>query len=157
LALRQLTLEHATADAEPHLHALQTWYAGQRQTLWRQAAPDIRAETFLLAPEIGLKGRLDVLLRDQHGDALLELKTGDVRAALPRRQHRWQVHGYQALLAVRHPRDQRRADIGATLLYSGTPGNAEAYGIPFILRDLYRVVELRNALALTHTTGNVPA
>jgi DNA replication ATP-dependent helicase Dna2 len=153
LALRQLTLEHASADAEPHLHALQAWYAGQRQTLWQQT-PDIRAETFLLAPEIGLKGRLDVLLRDEQGDALLELKTGDVRATLPRRQHRWQVHGYQALLAVRHPRDQRPA--GATLLYSGTPGRAEAHGIPFILRDLHRVVELRNALALTHATGTVP-
>ncbi len=154
LALRQLTLEHATADAEPHLHALQAWYAGQRQTLWRQSAPDIRAETFLLAPEIGLKGRLDVLLRDEQGDSLLELKTGDVRATLPRRQHRWQVHGYQALLAVRHPHDERRA--GATLLYSGTPGNAEGYGIPFTLRDLHRVVELRNALALTHATATVP-
>src|SRR6185369_14733514 len=70
------------------------------------------------------------------------------------RQHRWQVHGYQALLAVRHPHDQRKA--GATLLYSGTPGRAEAYGLPFILRDLFRVVELRNALALTHATGTVP-
>ena len=77
-----------------------------------------------------------------------------MRATLPRRQHRWQVHGYQALLAVRHPDDKQRA--GATLLYSGTPGNAEAYGIPFILRDLYRVVELRNALALTHATATVP-
>jgi DNA replication ATP-dependent helicase Dna2 len=156
LALRQLTLEHATADAEPHLRALQAWYAGQRQSLWRQA-PRIRAETFLLAPEIGLKGRLDVLLQDEQGDALLELKTGDVRASLPKRQHRWQVHGYQALLAVRHPHDQRRGRAGATLLYSGTPGSAEAYGIPFTLRDLHRVVELRNALALTHATGTVPA
>jgi DNA replication ATP-dependent helicase Dna2 len=153
-ALRQISYAQAAADAEPHLGALAAWYAGQRQTLWGDA-PRIRAETFLLAPEVGLKGRLDFLVHDQHGDWLLELKTGEVYASLPKRAHRWQVYGYQTLLAARHPADRRRP--GATLLYSATPGQAEGYGIPFTLRDLHRVLELRNLLALTHATGAVPA
>ncbi len=153
LALREISYARAEADAEPHLRALATWYHGQRASLWGDA-PRIRAETFLLAPEIGLKGRLDFLLQDTHGRSLLELKTGEVRGQLPKRDHRWQVYGYQTLLAARRTVDSNGP--GATLLYSGTPGQAEAYGIPFTLRDLQRVLELRNALALTHVTGSVP-
>lgn len=153
LALRQISEQEMAADAVPHVRALAAWYSRSRQNLWR-AAPDIRAETFLLAPEVGLKGRLDVLLQDAHGGSLLELKTGNVRASLPKREHRWQVQGYQTLLAARFP--GRRNHLEATLLYSGTPGCAEGHRIPFILRDLHRVLELRNALALVHATGAVP-
>lgn len=153
LALRQINEQEMAADAAPHLRALAAWYTRSRQNLWR-IIPDIRTETFLLAPEVGLKGRLDVLLQDVHGGSLLELKTGNVRASLPKREHRWQVHGYQTLLAARFP--GRSTNPNATLLYSGTPGSAEAYGIPFVQRDLHRVLELRNALVLVHATGAVP-
>lgn len=154
LALCQLSAEAITADAEPHLLALDAWYVRERDNLWG-SAPEVRAETFLLAPEIGLKGRLDFLMQDARGGSLLELKTGAVRSALPKREHRWQVYGYQTLLAARRPNDERRP--GATLLYSGTPGQAEGYGIPFAVRDLHRVLDLRNHLALVHASGVVPA
>jgi DNA replication ATP-dependent helicase Dna2 len=154
LALRQLAGDEILAEAAPHLDALVNWHAQQRQHLWA-SPPQIRAETFMLAPDIGLKGRLDALWQDDVTSQLLELKTGTVRGDLPRREHRWQVHGYQALLAARSARagNQRHA---ATLLYSGTPGRAEAHTLPFTLRDLQRVVELRNMLAITHATGAVP-
>src|SRR5262249_43878673 len=151
LALRQLAGDEILADAAPHLNALVNWHALQRQHLWSNA-PRIRVETFMLAPDIGLKGRLDALWQDEPTSQLLELKTSTVRGDLPRREHRWQVHGYQALLAARSARaaDPRHA---ATLLYSGTPGQAEAHTLPFTLRDLLRVVELRNYLAITHAIG----
>jgi len=154
LALRQLDADVLRADAAPHMQALAQWYGSQRSNLW-SSAPDIRAETFLLAPEVGLKGRLDFYMRDVGGDALLELKTGQARTQLPKREHRWQVYGYQTLLTVRQPPERRKP--AATLLYSGTPGQAEGYTIPFTARDLRRVLELRNQLALTHATGAVPA
>ncbi len=72
----------------------------QRETLWR-TEPRLRAETFLLAPEVGLKGRLDFLMSDELGGSLLELKTGEVRSQPPKREHRWQVYGYHTLLAAR--------------------------------------------------------
>ncbi len=153
LALRQLSYDEVKADAQPHVLALEEWYRSQRHQLWSDAL-NVRAETFLLAPEVGLKGRLDFLLQDQRGDSLLELKTGRATAVLPKGAHRWQVHGYQTLLSVRHHADARHP--GATLLYSGTPGRAEGYGIPFTLRDLHHVLDLRNRLALVHTTGLVP-
>ncbi|HEY8324474.1 MAG TPA: AAA domain-containing protein, partial [Ktedonobacterales bacterium] len=153
LALRQLDADSLRAEAEPHMQALAQWYGSQRSSLWG-SAPDIRAETFLLAPEVGLKGRLDFYMRGVGGDALLELKTGKATAQLPKREHRWQVFGYQTLLTVRQPRERRKP--AATLLYSGTPAQAEGYTIPFTARDLHRVLELRNLLALTHATGAVP-
>jgi DNA replication ATP-dependent helicase Dna2 len=154
IALRQFDPDALRADTQPHLDALAQWYSSQRAGLWA-APPDVRAETLLLAPEVGLKGRLDFLARGPGGDALLELKTGQVRAQLPKREHRWQVYGYQTLLAVRQPADRQKA--AATLLYSGTPGQAEGHVIPFTARDLLRVLDLRNQLALIHATGAVPA
>lgn len=154
LALRQIPYAQAQAQVEPHLRALASWYARARADLWG-GIQDIRAETFLLAPEVGLKGRLDFSARDARGDLLLELKSGEVHGDLPKRQHRWQVQGYQTLLVARHPADTRRPQ--ATLLYSGTPGQAEQFGIPFSPREFQRVVDLRNRLALIAVSGHVPA
>ena len=154
LALRQLPYDVLRADAEPHLNALESWRAGERANLWQRTSR-VRAETFLLAPEVGLKGRLDFLMQDEQGGTLLELKTGRATPhSLPKREHRWQVYGYQTLMAARRPGDTQLP--GATLLYSGTPGTAQGYGIPFQPRELYHVLELRNRLAVLHATGTVP-
>lgn len=153
LAIQQLPMAEVAADAEPHLAALASWYTRQRQHLWT-STPRIRVETFVLAPQVGLKGRLDALWEDEYTSHLLELKTSTVRGDLPRREHRWQVYGYQTLLASRGRGETERP--AATLLYSGTPGQAEAYALPFTLRELQRVLELRNLLAIAHATGVVP-
>ncbi|HEY6409013.1 MAG TPA: AAA domain-containing protein, partial [Ktedonobacteraceae bacterium] len=70
---------------------------------------------------------------------------------LPKSTHRWQVYGYHALLAVR--RDPRMKKARGTLLYSGTPGEAQAFGIEPTIRDIQRVNETRNILVLSHLTG----
>src|SRR2546423_5376019 len=88
----------------------------------------VRAETFLLSPEIGLRGRLDLFWQQAGRQRLLELKTGKASGDLPRREHRWQVYGYHALLTVR--RDARMKKAMATLLYSGTPRQGPAFGTP---------------------------
>ena len=156
LALQQVRPSALRDDALPHLRALEAWHAHQHATLWGRA-PDVRAETFLLAPQVGLKGRLDVLLTGAGGGNLLELKTGNAHAALPRREHRWQVYGYLTLLAALRPYGGApTAGVGATLLYSGTPDRAEGYGVAFTLRDLLRVLDLRNQIALVHATSRVP-
>src|SRR5205085_5485807 len=115
----------------------------------------VRAETFLLAPEIGLRGRLDVLWQQSNRHQLLELKTGGATGTLPRPSHRWQVQGYHALLAVR--RDSKMKKARGTLLYSGTPGEAVDFGIPFTIKQFQRVNENRNILVLSHVTGMPPA
>ena len=171
LALANVSTEAIRAEVASHLESLATWYQHQRTSLWdiptthvddqsqEEQAPRnenlVRAETFLLAPEIGLKGRLDLLWQQSGRQRLLELKTGGGTGDLPKRDHRWQVHGYHALLTVR--RDSKMKKALATLLYSGTPVEAQAFGIPFSVRELQLVNETRNVLVLSHVTGIAPA
>ena len=166
MALANVSLEAIRAEVTPHLESLACWYQRERNTLWNIPANptevqeaeqashldnQVRAETFLLAPEIGLRGRLDLFWQQSGQQRLLELKTGGANGSLPRRDHRWQVLGYHALLAVR--RDSQMKKAFATLLYSGTPDSAQAFGIRPTIRDIQRVNEIRNILALSRVTG----
>ncbi|HLX40498.1 MAG TPA: AAA domain-containing protein [Ktedonobacteraceae bacterium] len=164
LAVANISGEALRSDVAPHLDSLATWFQNQRATLWdtpvdfedgQQSTNQVRAETFLLAPEIGLRGRLDIFWQQSGRQRLLELKTGGASGNLPKTDHRWQVQGYHALLTVR--RDSTMKKAVATLLYSGTPGEAQAFGIPFTVKELHRVIETRNTLVLSHVTGVPPA
>ena len=167
LALANVSVEAMRTEVAPHLESLATWYQNQSATLWdiptaspanqsrkpgaRRSENMVRAETFLLAPEIGLRGRLDLLWQQTNRQSLLELKTGGGSGNLPKSNHRWQVYGYHALLAVR--RDPRMKKARGTLLYSGAPGEAQAFGVEPTIRDIQRVNESRNILMLSHLTG----
>lgn len=167
LALLNTSAEEMRAEVAPHLASLANWFNRQRTTLWDLPTEDdaedaearsenmVRAETFLLAPEIGLRGRLDLLWQQNGRRRLLELKTGGASGSLPRSAHKWQVQGYHALLMVR--RESRMKKALATLLYSGTPQEAQDFGIPFTIRQLQRVNATRNTLVLSHVTGVPPA
>jgi DNA replication ATP-dependent helicase Dna2 len=152
LAEAGVTEAEVRGDVATHLENLAQWRTRQAEKL-RDAR--VRAETFLLAPEIGLKGRLDILLDGGAQRSLLELKTGRATGDLPKQDHRWQVYGYHALLAARVA-DRTQARPLATLLYSGTPGVAAGFGIPVALREMQRVIGIRNDLALVRLTGTVP-
>lgn len=169
MALARVSAEAMRADVAPHLESLATWFEHQSATLWDAPPSDVaayddgadvaqnrnqvRAETFLLAPEIGLRGRLDLFWQQTSRQRFLELKTGG-GSNLPKSSHRFQALGYHAQLAVR--RDPKAKRALATLLYSGTPGEAGAFGVPFDIRNMQRVNELRNLLVLSHVTG-IPA
>ncbi len=164
LAVANISGEALRADVAPHLESLATWFQNQRSTLWDmpagyesglQSKNSVRAETFLLAPEIGLRGRMDIFWQQAGRQRLLELKTGGANGNLPKSEHRRQVQGYHALLTVR--RDSTMKKAMATLLYSGTPGEAQAVGIPFSVKELHHVIETRNMLVLSHLTGIPPA
>ncbi|BCL81364.1 AAA family ATPase [Ktedonobacteria bacterium brp13] len=163
VALADVSFAEVRESVIPHLESLARWYESERNTLWtlpgihsdgeteESQGNQVRAETFLLAPEIGLRGRLDLFWQHEGQQRLLELKTGGASGNLPKNEHRWQVLGYHALLAVR--RDARMKRAFATLLYSGTPGKAEAIGIRATIRDIQRVNERRTILVLDRVTG----
>jgi DNA replication ATP-dependent helicase Dna2 len=166
LALANVSAETMRAEAAPHLESLARWFESERNTLWDmpsvyqesqgdERGNQVRAETFLLAPEIGLRGRLDLFWQQSGRQRLLELKTGGATGDLPKHDHRWQVYGYHALLAVR--RDSQMQKALATLLYSGTPGHAQAFGIPASIREMQRVNETRNLLVLSRISGRPSA
>ncbi|HEY7415928.1 MAG TPA: AAA domain-containing protein [Ktedonobacteraceae bacterium] len=161
MALANVSVEAMRAEAAPHLDSLANWFEREQSTLWDMSSPpteqgqqhhnQVRAETFLLAPEVGLRGRLDLFWQQTDRQRLLELKTGGATGELPKRSHRWQVYGYHTLLAVR--RDSKMQKALATLLYSGTEQQAQAYGIPSTIREIQRVNEIRNILALSRISG----
>ena len=166
MALANVSPDAMHAEVTPHLESLAFWFESERNTLWNipttsadtqeeenafYSGNKVRAETFLLAPEIGLRGRLDLFWQQSGQQRLLELKTGGASGQLPKRDHRWQVLGYHALLTVRRNSQMKRAL--ATLLYSGTPGSAQAFGIPATIREIQRVNETRNILVLSRVTG----
>jgi DNA replication ATP-dependent helicase Dna2 len=171
LALAGLSATAMRERVEPHLSSLANWFARERSTLWdmpasyletpggdvseQQSENMVRAETFLLAPEIGLRGRLDLLWQQSSRQRLLELKTGAFNGDAAKQEHRWQVFGYHALLTVR--RDPRMKRALATLLYSSTPGTATAFPVHFSILNMQRVNEVRNLLVLGHLTGIAPA
>ncbi len=170
MALSSVTSESMREEVGPHLESLARWFEMERDTLWdmpgsyaeeqneqgeQQSGNQVRAETFLLAPEIGLRGRLDLFWQQAGRQRLLELKTGGAKGDLPKREHRWQVYGYQALLSVRRNSQMKRA-LG-TLLYSGTPGSAQAFGIHASIREIQRVNERRNTLVLSRISATPPA
>ncbi len=173
LALINTSPEEMRTESTHHLDSLASWFQNQRSTLWDMPATTasedngtdtteehrsqnmVRAETFLLAPEIGLRGRLDLLWRQTGRQRLLELKTSKATGELPIPSHRWQVQGYHALLAVR--RDPQMKKALALLLYSGTPGEAQTRDIRFTIRQMQRVIEKRNILVLSYITAIPPA
>jgi DNA replication ATP-dependent helicase Dna2 len=173
LALINTSTEEMRSESMPHLESLASWFQNQSATLWDMPATAsfedegtevdeehrsqnmVRAETFLLAPEIGLRGRLDLLWRQTGRLRLLELKTGKATGELPKPSHRWQVQGYHALLTVR--RDPQMKKALALLLYSGTPGEAQTCDIRFTVTQMQRVIEKRNMLVLSHITGIPPS
>jgi len=161
LAYANVSSDDMRLDVIPHLESLATWYEQNRNTLWGSMS-SVRAETLLLVPEIGLRGRLDLFweqlgsqVEGQGSQSLLELKTGGSTGNLPKSDHRRQVHGYQALLAVRQNSKMKKAT--AKLLYSGTPGQASDYALRLELTQLQRINALRNALILNHITGTPSA
>jgi DNA replication ATP-dependent helicase Dna2 len=166
MALANVSAESMRAEVAPHLESLARWFESESNTLWdmpsvyqekqgEEGDNQVRAETFLLAPEIGLRGRLDLFWQQSGRQRLLELKTGGASGDLPKSDHRWQVLGYHALLAVR--RDSQMKKALATLLYSGTPGHAQAIGIPSTIREMQRVNETRNLLVLSRIMGQPAA
>lgn len=157
MALANISPDTMRIDVQPHLESLAVWYDSNRINLWGNSndSPIVRTETFLLVPEIGLRGRLDVYWEQPMNQSLLELKTGSLSGTSPKGEHKQQVHGYQALLAVRQNSKMNKAQ--AQLLYSGTPGQASGFGLRLDTRTLQRITVLRNTLILSHATGTPPA
>lgn len=153
IALANVSLEELRETIQPHLEHLANWYQANRNTIWGDKN-NVRAETTLLAPKIGMRGRLDLYWQQASGQSLLELKTGSASGDSPKGEHRKQVNGYQSLLMVH---DHVRLTKASTkLVYSGTPGQANAYGIPFDIRNVQRLNETRNLLVLSRITGVPP-
>jgi len=164
LAAIERTEADLTMAVEPHLTRLDLWFRAQGQARLgphEETSGQVRSETLLLCPELGLRGRIDLAVMSPPDQgpaagpaplvaALIELKTGKANPQFPDPQ--FQVQGYHAIL---HAQGRRAADQEAWVVYTG----ALAYDIqrvtfsPQALRD---VVQRRNLVVLAERWDHAP-
>jgi DNA replication ATP-dependent helicase Dna2 len=125
----------------------------------RKRSTRLRTETFVLAPSLGMKGKIDFLWEDESKGRLVgvgELKTGRSQGAKPKPGDALQLMSYTMMLFMRG--EITFDDVCGLLLYSGNDllGNkgANLHRRLFPQLDsIKRVVNVRNDLVLMELTG----
>ncbi|MFM8323098.1 MAG: AAA domain-containing protein, partial [Chloroflexota bacterium] len=145
LAALGLTKRMVWNEISRHYHRLKDWARSGS----RPGRP--RTESFLLAPQVGLKGKLDALWT-QAGRAplVVELKTGRSMGAYPKPGHAFQAGAYSLMTIARgwaQPSEQR-----VLVLYSGNQELAASPNIerrvPLNIAGVQDAVHHRNQLVL---------
>ena len=153
LAVLNLTRAAINQDVITHYNRLRRW--AKAASLPTQT----RSETFLLAPALGMKGKIDALWSgDGSRITVAELKTGKSQGGKAKPGHAFQAGAYGLMTAVgaSHP----AGGVQARLLYTG---NDELSGSLNIERqvpltpDLFRgIVDQRNRLVLIDYLADAP-
>jgi DNA replication ATP-dependent helicase Dna2 len=156
---RSMALLNHTKDSmwsqvsRPYTH-LKLW-------LEKERPPDTAStETFVFAPQLGLKGKIDALWSDAGRPRLVgELKTGRSHGAEPRPGHRLQVSAY-SLMVLARTYGQSGELPRACLFYAGNQRlqnslniNREVALTPDLFCD---VIDTRNLLVLTDYLADAP-
>lgn len=154
--LAMALLPNAVADlpdkVRSHLSHLSDWAATAGFALVSQNERQPRSETLLLCPELGLRGRIDLLALDSAGvQVIIELKTGKHNPSYPGAH--FQTHGYQAIL---HAQQRHAPSLTATVLYTGALV-LDQHRIDYSLPSVARVITMRNMAVLAEWWDLVPA
>lgn len=140
-------------EIKTHYDRLKRWVRTE------QLPEAVRSETFLLTPQLGMKGKIDALWSGEEASLLVgELKTGRSYGGDPRPGHAFQVGAYSLMAIVRgwnQPASQQ-----ALVLYSG---NEEFQGSLNVKRKVALtpevfcdVVHHRNRLVLIDYLADAP-
>lgn len=153
-ALRRQAVDLAQAglDAHPvrqgaafHVDRLAAWASGIGNRDSR-----MHSETFLIAPRLGLKGKVDVLWeRDGRPVMVGELKTGQTRP-----EHRLQVTSYSLMLLSRA--ETAVQGLRAILIYSKGAGSKLHQVVDLDLPSFRHAMMVRNQLLLIDRTDHAP-
>ncbi|HNT34752.1 MAG TPA: AAA domain-containing protein, partial [bacterium] len=122
----------------------------------KQKASILRRETFVLSPELGLKGKIDAIWeRDGQPVMVGELKTGKLsnypKKNEAKEEHKLQVAAYAFMLIARGDADPRK--LRTILLYSIDLDNL-CQAVVLDSGLLHRVMRTRNALVRLDFSGN---
>jgi DNA replication ATP-dependent helicase Dna2 len=137
---------------DPHIQHLSQWAENQTRT------STLRSETFMLSPQVGMKGRIDSLWQKNEQPVILgELKTGKSQGVAPKPAHELQITSYALMLSAR--KEANLADLRAYLLYSGNAVFGEqGKNIPrrvlLNIEQFKKAVEVRNKLVIIDYTSN---
>lgn len=118
-----------------------------------------RSESFLLSPQLGMKGKIDALwFRDGSVSLIAELKTGRSMGPRPKPGHAFQAGAYSLMSAARGWKPQEGTE--TVVLYSGNQPlgaspNVER-AIPMSAESLRQVIFQRNQLVLSDYLSDAP-
>jgi DNA replication ATP-dependent helicase Dna2 len=138
---------------EEHIRHLAQWAARQAS---RES--DLRTETFILSPSVGMKGRTDALWERGGLPVVLgELKTGKSRGKDPKPGHVLQLLSYA--LGVIALEGMSPDALTTILLYSGNDmlgndGRNVPRRVPLDLRRIQESMRARNSIVLIDHTGH---
>ncbi|MCW5971653.1 MAG: AAA family ATPase [Blastocatellales bacterium] len=148
-------------DVRPHLDALTQGIDGAMNPA---SFADVYAERYMINPDLGLKGKIDALVRKTNGRwQALELKTGKSWGATANAGHAFQVCAYHLLLS--------QAGIGPldppSVIYTGNqaklikegngllPPSTMCKTLAFDARTAIKIINLRNELVRIDYTSEL--
>ena len=159
LTMQNLSAEAHYQDARDHLNALAQ---GACKTLNGASFQDMYVERYVINPDLGLKGKIDALVRKTNGAwQAIELKTGKSWGAKVNTGHAFQVGAYHLLLT--------QLGIGPLdppcVVYTGNqvklmrdggqplPADTMIKSLPFKAETAIQMMNLRNELVRIDFTG----
>lgn len=153
MALLDQTKAAMWEQVKEHYARLKAWARTSR----RPGTPF--SETFLLAPQLGMKGKIDALWFDAgSAPVIVELKTGRSMGEHPKPGHAFQAGAYSLMTAARgwsRPDTQR-----VMVLYSGNPELMRSINIerqiPQTIESLRTAIAHRNQLVLSDYLSDAP-
>ncbi len=154
MALLGETKDGMWTEVGPRYSQAKRWVAAE------PLPPSVKAETFVIAPEVGLQGKIDALwLTEGEVRVVGELKTGRSQGGNPRLGDRLQMGAYCLTLMAQERRDGADPP-RALLLYLGNDRLAHGLNInrevplsPELFRE---VIDQRNRLVLIDYLADAP-
>jgi DNA replication ATP-dependent helicase Dna2 len=140
--------EDVQEASKPHVERLINFASSQKHT------STFRNETFVLAPKLGLKGRIDAVWeREGRPVIVCDLKTGRTFQGKPQEEYLLQVLAYAFMLVTRGENEPSK--LWAILIYSGDANNL-LHKIGLSTAWFRKVVDARNLLVRMEVTSNAP-
>ncbi len=140
----------------PHIERLRAWFGQVGRSVLSKQETMHTYESTLLCPELGLRGRVDLVLRRAAPSGrplvarIIELKTAKYKEEWP--DPEFQVRGYYAILASQ---GRLASDFDAVVLYTGG-ATVETRPVTCGPADVAHVVLNRNRAMLALMLGHAP-
>ncbi len=144
-----LGIDHKEMKADfvrPHLNALYKYRTDSNESI--SNITDVHTERFIINPILGLKGKIDAVVKEKNGQRAVELKTGKSWGGKAKPGHAFQVQAYSLLMEMKTNCDV----LNPSVIYSGDYEN-QYYGsinrpVSFNYQDKAHIITLRNKLVL---------
>ena len=138
--------EMQSSFVRPHLNALYEYRKDPNGSI--SSITDVHTERFIINPLLGLKGKIDAVVKEENGHRAIELKTGKSWGGNAKPGHAFQVQAYSLLMEMKLDTEI----FNPIVIYSGDHENqyygSIGRGVSFNYKDKTHIMNLRNQLVL---------